>query len=174
MSSRLVDHPRAGRCIAGGRVTSGDVTQAGTCSAHLSTQPVGPVTATRSGRLTSTGEAGDDISVDVNAVQRQLGKRIRSFRIQAGLTQQELAQNLGLTRSSISNIEAGSQSLSLIGFLQIAEGLRVSPRELIDALTGDIDVPASSALLDVPNTYHSWVEALRRDDADDEPTKVDA
>jgi len=67
-----------------------------------------------------------------------------------------------LTRSSVSNIEAGTQSLSLVAFLKIAQELEVAPAVLLEGVTDDVDwtVPGSVAVL--PDKYQPWVEALKR------------
>jgi transcriptional regulator with XRE-family HTH domain len=42
-----------------------------------------------------------------------MGERIRRARVAAGLQQQDLADAIGLTRTSVSNIERGKQGLSV-------------------------------------------------------------
>lgn len=106
---------------------------------------------------------GHDTGVDETLVQRRVGQRIRTRRIEAGLTQQDLAQTLGLTRSSVSNIEAGTQSLSLVSFLKIAQELEVAPAALLDAVIEDVDLTAPVSAAALPDKYQSWVEALKRD-----------
>lgn len=102
--------------------------------------------------------------VDETLVQRRIGQRIRSCRSSAGLTQQDVASALGLTRSSVSNIEAGTQSLSLIAFLKIAQELGMAPGVMLDGVTAHADLPDARAT-DLPVVYQSWLEALKRDDA---------
>jgi transcriptional regulator with XRE-family HTH domain len=103
--------------------------------------------------------------MDETPVQRRVGRQIRIRRIKAGLTQQDLAQTLGLARSSVSNIEAGTQSLSLVAFLKIAQELNVSPAALLDAVAEDVDVGTRPSTATLPDKYQTWVEALKRDDA---------
>jgi transcriptional regulator with XRE-family HTH domain len=56
-----------------------------------------------------------------------LGKHLKALRKMAGLTQAELAQRCGLERTSITNIEAGRQTLSVqrINAIAAALGYRV-------------------------------------------------
>jgi transcriptional regulator with XRE-family HTH domain len=55
----------------------------------------------------------------------QVGKNIRTARKQANLTQDELAHLMGLTRTSITNIEKGIQRSTLHVYYAIAECLDV-------------------------------------------------
>jgi len=109
-------------------------------------------------------------SVDAIEMQRRIGKRIRSCRLEAKFTQQELASSLGLTRSSVSNIEAGTQSLSLVGFLKIAQELGVSPSVLLDSINEGIEARTSGRVAGLPDRYQSWVAAVRSDDSTFEPS----
>lgn len=62
---------------------------------------------------------------------RDVGSRVRTARTGANKTQDELAEHVGVARTSISNLEAGRQRIPLHLFIQIAEGLEVSPTELL-------------------------------------------
>jgi len=62
---------------------------------------------------------------------RSLGQRIRMIRKDAGLTQGQLADHLGLNRSSIANAEAGNQHLPLHLIVRLAEKLEVHPSVLL-------------------------------------------
>jgi transcriptional regulator with XRE-family HTH domain len=106
--------------------------------------------------------------VDENVVQHRVGRWIRSNRLKAGLTQQDVAHALGLTRSSISNIEAGTQSLSLVGFLRLTQELDVSPGEFLDVLNQEMIMTREP----LPDMYQSWVDAIRRNDSPDESFAV--
>jgi len=60
-----------------------------------------------------------------------VGLAIRSARKSSGLTQEKLALAVGLTRTSINNIENGRQKLLLDGFCRIAIALGVDPADLL-------------------------------------------
>lgn len=53
------------------------------------------------------------------ATYEQIGKQIRESRSALGMTQNELAAYLGLTRSSVANIEAGRQAISAYTLLRV-------------------------------------------------------
>lgn len=93
------------------------------------------------------------------AFYAELGGRVRRARETAGLSQQELARALGLTRSSVSNLEAGRQRppLHLLAGLARLTGREwpdlLPPLELLDAAESN-DLP--------PDLNTDDIEALRR------------
>lgn len=60
-----------------------------------------------------------------------VGTRIHAYRKQRGLTQTDLAEAVGLKRSSLCNIEAGRQHPLLHTFAMLAQVLGVSIGDLI-------------------------------------------
>lgn len=64
-----------------------------------------------------------NIQPDETFVYREVGQRIRKARQQRGMSQAELAELVFLSRVSITNIEAGRQSITLAGFLSFADAL---------------------------------------------------
>ena len=65
---------------------------------------------------------------------RELGLTIAYYRKLKGMTQSQLAEALGFSRTHISNIEAPNikTSLSLDSLLDIAEALGIPVRDLFD------------------------------------------
>jgi transcriptional regulator with XRE-family HTH domain len=61
-----------------------------------------------------------------------VGGRIKEVRTRSRLTQNELASRLGLTRSSVANIEAGRQRVQLHWLAQIAVMLDVGMNDLVE------------------------------------------
>src|SRR3990172_6744021 len=66
--------------------------------------------------------------------QEVLGKNIEGARLKAGFTQQELADLVGLDRSSISRIETGTRGVDSILLVKIASILGVSERSLLETI----------------------------------------
>ncbi len=62
---------------------------------------------------------------------RKLGERIRSYRRARGLTQEALAEKLGLSVAYVSIIERGGRNPPYTTLLAIARALRVSPGEIV-------------------------------------------
>jgi len=63
-------------------------------------------------------------------VLRKLGEKVRSIRHQRGLTQETLADSLGLSVAYVSLIERGGRNPPFTTVVAIARALGVSPREL--------------------------------------------
>ena len=55
----------------------------------------------------------------------QIGLKIREFRVQAGLTQEKLAEKLGITFQQVQKYERGVTKVNLVKLQQLSEILRV-------------------------------------------------
>ncbi len=66
-----------------------------------------------------------------NEVAHVLGANIRARRLQLGLTQQELADNLGTYDSHVSAIESGSKTISLPNLAVWATALKTTAAALL-------------------------------------------
>lgn len=56
-------------------------------------------------------------------LSRTIGDRIRRLRKQKGLTQQELAEKVGMEYTMIGRVEQGVRNLTIEGILKVAEAL---------------------------------------------------
>lgn len=63
--------------------------------------------------------------------KKEIGKRVRLFRDERGLTQTELGELLDLTQSNISAIERGDRGVTIHQAVRIARALRISVDELL-------------------------------------------
>ncbi len=93
------------------------------------TEPLGAGCSDPPARL----RASEAVKTTASAVSRRVGARARDRRNDLGLTQRELAAAVGLTRSSIANIEAGRQEFSVANIVAIADALRTT----VGALLGE-------------------------------------
>jgi len=66
--------------------------------------------------------------------RRKLGDKIRHYRKQAGLTQEQLAEKADLHHNFIGEVERGNMETSLTSLLRIAKALGVRVRELVDEI----------------------------------------
>ena len=64
---------------------------------------------------------------------REIGAKIRMLRQQAGLSQEKLAELVGLTFQSIQKYEAGQTTLNVMKLQQVAEALKVSVTEFFSS-----------------------------------------
>ena len=66
------------------------------------------------------------------SIEARFGERVRELRQAAGLSQEKLAFQLRLSRPFLSQIEGGGRNVSIRTIEQIARGLKVPLRELMD------------------------------------------
>ena len=76
--------------------------------------------------------------VTAGPIYEAFGRAIRKVRIAANLRQYEVADKVGLTRSSIVQIEQGCQRVLLDDLFVFANALDTAPRKLLDALIKEI------------------------------------
>jgi len=91
------------------------------------------------------------------------GKKIAEIRRKQRLTQEALAHDVSLTRTSIVNIEKGKQQLLLHTLIQIAHALKTEPAELLPEIVL-FEQPASAALsrfVEDPKG-RAWIETSLR------------
>ena len=64
---------------------------------------------------------------DGSLILTALGAAIREHRLQAGLTQAELAQRAGIGRPHLNHIEGGRKNPTVVVLVHLARGLGVAP-----------------------------------------------
>lgn len=80
-----------------------------------------------------------------------LGKTVRRFRDEAGLTQSELAAEVGLDRNQIHRIEIGASYPKFPTLLKIAMALKQHPDYILQCAREDLNPQ--------PAGYQSWAFA---------------
>jgi transcriptional regulator with XRE-family HTH domain len=82
----------------------------------------------------------------VDDLYAQFGRQVRAARSEARLTQQEVAERVGLTRTSVTNIERGIQHISLRQLYLLAAAVGLHPAQLLprpeEATEGVLPEPA--------------------------------
>jgi len=69
--------------------------------------------------------------VAVGDLQKAVGRNLRAYRLERGLSQEALAEVLGVHRTYMGGIERGERNLTLKSVEKIAEKLDVEARELM-------------------------------------------
>ena len=64
-------------------------------------------------------------------MKEKLAERIRFIRVQQGLSQQNMADELGITVAAYSNIERAVTDINITRLFEIAELLKTTPTELL-------------------------------------------
>jgi len=67
----------------------------------------------------------------------RFGIKLRQCRLQAALTQEELAERAGLHRTYIGGIERGERNVSLVNMLKLARALNLKLSELVTGIDNE-------------------------------------
>lgn len=62
---------------------------------------------------------------------QKFGKNLKKLRIERDLTQDDLACDAGLSRSTISMVEVAKRDITISKLIQVAKALGVEPYELL-------------------------------------------
>lgn len=73
------------------------------------------------------------LSMDEASLYKDFGRLVRDHRRRLGLTQEQLADHVGLSRTSITNVEQGRQKVLLHQMFALAESLQIRPEVLLPA-----------------------------------------
>ena len=95
---------------------------------------------------------------------QEFGRALRQAREDAGLTQEALGQTVGLSRTSITNIERGIQPVAIHTLLRLGRAVHKKPAELLPRLqdTGEFEA-LDPALLDSSlkgGAVEDWVKRV--------------
>lgn len=66
-----------------------------------------------------------------NEILKRFGDRVRTKRLEAGISQEQLGQKTGLDRTYISGIERGLRNIGLINVHKVAVALGISAASLM-------------------------------------------
>jgi transcriptional regulator with XRE-family HTH domain len=67
-------------------------------------------------------------------INKRFGQLLARRRKRAGISQEQLAETLGLARTSVTNIERGRQPIQLHTLYAIADALGIEPTDLMPAV----------------------------------------
>ncbi len=91
---------------------------------------------------------------------RALGERIREARERVGVKQDQLARAVGLSRTSITNIERGRQGVQAHLLVRLAEILGRPPADLLPRLGPEPSIP--DKVRDLEPSKREWAERVMR------------
>ena len=100
----------------------------------------------------------------MQALQKQVGRRIRELREKKGLSQEALAGICNLHRTYVGLIERGERNLTLSTIAVVADGLGVAPAELLSAVDSKAATErVSKTKIPTPaNDIAAHITAIRR------------
>ena len=90
----------------------------------------------------------------------QLGIHIKEAREERGLTQEALGNSVGLSRTSITNVEKGKQKVLLHTFVNIANTLKVNPESLLPKTQLSSDGELDRILKEHSTEEQTWIKAV--------------
>lgn len=104
---------------------------------------------------------------EVEGLYRAVGRLVRMSRERAGLTQEDLAREVGLTRTSITNIERGRQKLVIHALFAIAQAVGAPAVSLLppSLAQGSSSLEVSLAD-DLPAPEREWVKRILMPDGE--------
>jgi len=70
--------------------------------------------------------------VAVGDLQKMVGRNLRAYRLERGLSQEAFADRLGVHRTYMGGVERGERNLTLKSLEKMAEQIGVEPRELLE------------------------------------------
>jgi DNA-binding XRE family transcriptional regulator len=73
--------------------------------------------------------------IDEQRLYKYIGRLVKAHRQELKVTQDQLAERVGVTRTSITNIEAGSQKLPLYLLFRICAALNLEGADLLPQLS---------------------------------------
>ena len=65
-------------------------------------------------------------------IRKIFGANVRKYRLQAGISQEAVAERMGVDRAFISGIERGLQNATLLTILETSQALGVKPADLLN------------------------------------------
>jgi len=85
-----------------------------------------------------------------------MGQKIKSIRKMKGLSQDDLAKGVNLTRTSIVNIEKGRQSLTGKNIISICNFLKVKPSDIFPDSENSIDILTAHTIAKLKEERDTW------------------
>lgn len=101
---------------------------------------------------------------------QEIGKRVKEARLNKDYTQEKLSELIGLTRTSITNIEKGRQKISVHILYNLASSLNILPHELLphpEQLVKKNNIPISNELTineEVTSEELEWIKEMITDE----------
>ena len=78
--------------------------------------------------------ASGEIREEKSIMKKTLGETIKEYRINCKMTQEFVAENLGVSRQAVSKWENGTSDPSTSNLLALAKLYGVSPKEILDRI----------------------------------------
>ena len=70
--------------------------------------------------------------IKASELQKFIGRQVKYYRKAANLSQEQLAEKIGIATNSLSNIETGNSFMTIYTLEKIINVLKISPKQLFD------------------------------------------
>ena len=110
--------------------------------------------------------------MQVPALYRHLGAKIKAHRRALRLTQQQLADQLGISRASLANVETGRQRVLVHQLFELADQLSISVQDLLPESSEAYDLKSLDGFQvseNVTVVQRQQIAAFLKDDTTDQP-----
>lgn len=107
----------------------------------------------------------DDYIVDmkIDLIYKEFGRLLKKNRAEANLTQEALAKRVGLSRTSITNIEKGRQHINLHMLYVLSDSIGVRPSDLMpDKGLFDLDIDLNKVLSKANVSEDAGIDWIKR------------
>ena len=74
-------------------------------------------------------------ALDDASIQQHVGAAVRHYRVRAGLTQASLAEQAGLHRTYINQVEHGHKAATVVVLVRLARALGITPATLLHEIS---------------------------------------
>jgi transcriptional regulator with XRE-family HTH domain len=95
------------------------------------------------------------------AIYRGIGAQLRAVRLACGVSQEELAERLGIERVTLSRYESGARTLPLATLVMAAELLRRPIAEFLPSGAALSPTPSPPLSSEASNQVHTHVDIVR-------------
>lgn len=103
------------------------------------------------------------VDMEIELIYKEFGKLIKKSRRAANLTQAGLAKRVGLSRTSITNIEKGRQHINLHMLYVLSDSIGVRPSDLLpDKDLVDLDINLNKVLSKANVSEDAGIDWIKR------------
>jgi len=103
------------------------------------------------------------VGMKIDLIYKEFGRLLKKSRTAANLTQETLAKRVGLSRTSITNIEKGRQHINLHMLYVLSDSIGVRPSDLLpDKDLVDLDININNVLSKANVSENAGLEWIKR------------
>jgi transcriptional regulator with XRE-family HTH domain len=105
-------------------------------------------------------DTNENVALPQGPFYSALGERVRRARESARFSQRRLADSVGLSRSSLANIEAGRQPIYVYALARIAAQLRTPLARLIPDIGHELEIAVAETMSHLPTDERRFLNLV--------------